>query len=457
MTLLENCTPSHSSTSGGARNSPSAAWYPAGSTRPISQCGASSHAFIVTSPPPAPRPSVAADKDLPSRIARAVANASTCSNGMMGSALLYMNMAGHQSRPRSPGRSSHRFRWILALVLAPSSLASLSACSFLSALAKATSAAFPCLLRASPLHLLPVTAGNPPHAASMYRSLLAMGGHASMAAAVCCSVTAPADTAGAVRSSLMTSGAALPSSTASKDAATMPGSSSPGALSTTSATTFWVKSRASLGSGANPSLRLSAVDTSPRGVSVSATKPVCACMTLPAKRYPPLLKMWRTTPSEASETASGVVSSGTESSSKSTVRSAIRALALATLSSADAAKASPSAGKSVAAAGGMTHTTLSYPISAYILAYLRRCERLHPNHPTSTGSASRVDGVRESASASPRARVPSTPSGRTTRASSTYGPRVSYSIVVGGGGNSAAAEVEKRRVPTSAVARDCCR
>ena len=46
-----------------------------------------------------------------------------------------------------------------------------------------------------------------------------------------------ADTAGAVRSSLMTSGAALPSSTASKDAATMPGSSSPGALSTTSATT----------------------------------------------------------------------------------------------------------------------------------------------------------------------------------------------------------------------------
>ena len=68
--LLENRA-SHSSSSGGARNSPSARWYPSGSTRPISQCGASSHAFIVTSPAPAPPPSVAADAVRPSLIARA--------------------------------------------------------------------------------------------------------------------------------------------------------------------------------------------------------------------------------------------------------------------------------------------------------------------------------------------------------------------------------------------------
>ena len=46
---------------------------------------------------------------------------------------------------------------------------------------------------------------------------------------------------------------------------------------------------------------------------------------------------------------------------------------------------------------------------------------------------------------------------RTTRASSTFGPRSSYSIVVGGGGNSAAAEVENPRADGAAVARDCCR
>ena len=268
---------------------------------------------------------------------------------MMGSALLYMNIAGHQSKPRPPGRSSQRFRAILALVLAPSSLANLNRCSFRSALANATSAALPCLPRASPLHLFPVTAGKPPHAASTYRSLLAMGGHASMAAAVCWSVTEGAAPPSG-------SGAALPSSTASKDAATMPGSSSPGALSTTSATTFWVKSLASFGSGANPSLRLSAVETSPRGISVSATKPVCACAMLPAKRYPPLLKMWSTTPDV--ETSSVLESSSTSAASSS-FSSAIRALALTTLSSADAAKASPRAGKSVDAVGGMTQTTLS--------------------------------------------------------------------------------------------------
>ena len=270
----------------------------------------------------------------------------------MGSALLYTNIAGHQSKPRPPGRSSQRFRAILALVLAPSSLANLNRCSFRSALANATSAALPCLPRASPLHLFPVTAGKPPHAASTYRSLLAIGGHASIAAAVCWSVTEGAAPPSG-------SGAALPSSTASKDAATMPGSSSPGALSTTSATTFWVKSLASFGSGANPSLRLSAVETSPRGISVSATKPVCACAMLPAKRYPPLLKMWSTTPSETSSVLKSSSTSVSSSSPSTAASSAIRALALTMLSSADAAKASPRAGKSVDAAGGMTQTTLS--------------------------------------------------------------------------------------------------
>ena len=90
------------------------------------------------------------------------------------------------------------------------------------------------------------------------------------------------------------------------------------------------------------------------------------------------------------------------------------------------------------------------------MAYLRRCERLHPNQPTSTGSASRVTEDRESTSRV-SARVASALSVRTTRASSTFGPRSSYSIVVGGGGNSAAAEVENPRADGAAVARDCCR
>ena len=102
-------------------------------------------------------------------------------------------------------------------------------------------------------------------------------------------------------------------------------------------------------------MRLSAVETSPRGISVSATKPVCACAMLPAKRYPPLLKMWSTTPGV--ETSSKRSESSPPSAASSS--SAIRALALTTLSSADAAKASPRAGKSVDAVGGMTQTTLS--------------------------------------------------------------------------------------------------
>jgi len=73
--------------------------------------------------------------------------------------------------------------------------------------------------------------------------------------------------------------------TASKEDATIPGSSSPGALSTTSLATAAVNRLAEAGSGATPSLRRSAVDIPFVSVcSVSATKPACACITLPAKR-----------------------------------------------------------------------------------------------------------------------------------------------------------------------------
>ena len=246
--------------------------------------------------------------------------------------------------------------------------------------------------------------------------------------------------------------AALEVRTASKDAPTIPGSSSPGALSMTSDATETANLRAAAGSGARPRRRRSAVVTALVSVcSVSAANPVCACMTFPAKRYPPLLNRCRCTGRSARSHASG--GGGVRRRSAAEVRSrpvevafdvsapradapSSAAAAAASLESvrcafvtaprAVAAKASPRAGKSVAAAGGTMRTTASYPSSLerYICAYLRRCLRSHPNHPTSTGSVGS------------RCARPERRGACATRASSTHGASSSYVTAGGSGGNS---------------------
>jgi hypothetical protein len=384
---------------------------------------------------------VLALETVPSLRARAAANASTPSGGMSASAALYRNSDGHFSNPpfsivvpgdaragRAAATASRRSPRASPRVCS-SRICCASALrrrSFFSATACATSAAFPGRDLQSPLHPFPVTAANPPHAASTYRRRFAIGRQASAAAATLANAFSEAN---GVFSSGATD-ARDPVSTERKDAATIPGSSSPGALSITSAATESEKRAAAAGSGANPSLRLrTVVMDAPSGVSVSATNPVCACMMFPANTYPPLLNRCRirgrSSSAHAGPSATGAETRDALFPSASSSAKIFRACA--TAPSAVAANASPSAGNSVAATGGVTHTTASYPSASlrYIFAYLRRCDGLHPNQPTSTGSAREPP---------PRGAAPP------ARASSTCGAIWRYVTALAGGssGNSLA-------------------
>ena len=391
---------------------------------------------------------------VPSLRARAAANASTPSGGMSASAALYRNSAGHRSNPSVsiidsvvPGRARAGFAFASTSRTSPRAsprvcssriccASALSRRSFFSATACATSAAFPGRDLRSPLHPFPVTAANPPHAASTYRRRFAIGRQASAAAATLANAFSEAPkvlTPSFKHSSeapFFSSDARDPVSTERKDAATISGSSSPGALSITSAATESEKRAAAAGSGANPSLRLrTVVMDAPSGVSVSATNPVCACMTFPANTYPPLLNRCRIRgrSSSAHEGPSATGADSRDALFPSASSSAKIFRACATAPSAVAANASPSAGNSVAATGGVTHTTASYPSASlrYIFAYLRRCDGLHPNQPTSTGSAREPP---------PRGAAPP------ARASSTCGAIWRYVTALAGGssGNSLA-------------------